>query len=169
MKKIAKLIGLVIAFILALVLCIIRLQPGEYTDNELEKVTEKAELVSEDFSSIVSCEGIDSMELEYDPINGITTKSIKFRVNSRCVLDVRYDDDNNIISSEIINELSDEASLRIVGILIVILVFIILIVSTVIGLIEDHVNRKVDEDDEEDEEDENRIRTVYEKRKFLWF
>lgn len=166
MKKIAKLIFLVVICILSVVLLGVVMVSEKYTDSDVEKVVEKAELVSQDFSYIVSCDEIVSMKEKYDPINQRTTKNVEFRISSGYVLDAEYDENDKIISSEIVYHSSVGNRLSVIGIVMIFSGTLFFIFWTVSDLVEQHRERK--EEDEEDD-DEDREQTVYEKRKFLWF
>lgn len=165
MKKIAKFIALVVACVLCVVLLGVVMVSEKYTDSDIEKAVEKAELVSQDFSYIVSCNEIVSMKEKYDPINQKATKSVEFRISSGYVLDAEYDENDKIISSEIVYHSSVGNRLAVIGILLVFGSSLFFAFCTASDLVEQHRERK--EEDEED--DEGRVQTVYEKRKFLWF
>lgn len=166
MKKIAKFIALLVACVLCVVLLGVVMVSEKYTDSDIEKTVEKAELVSQDFSYVVSCNEIESMKEKYDPINQRTTKSVEFRISSGYVLDAEYDENDKIISSEIVYSPSVANKLQSIGLTMVLCASAMWAVWTASDLVEQHRERK--EEDEEDD-DEDRVQTVCEKRKFLWF
>lgn len=165
MKKIAKLITLILVCVLCVALMVAAIVSEQYTDSDVEKVVEKAELVSQDFSYIVSCDEIVSMKEKYDPINQRTTKSVEFRISSGYVLDAEYDENDKIISSEIVYHSSVGNRLSVIGIVMIFSSTLFFVFWTVSDLVEQHRERK----EEAEEDDDDRELTVYEKRKFLWF
>lgn len=166
MKKIAKFIALVVICILSVVLLGVVMVSEKYTDSDVEKVVEKAELVSQDFSYIVSCDEIVSMKEKYDPINQRTTKNVEFRISSAYVLEAEYDENDKIISSEIVYSVSTGDNLAVVVLIMIFSSTLVFSIWTGSDLVEQYRERK--EEDEEDD-DEDREQTVCEKRKFLWF
>lgn len=118
---------LFVAFVLELAVL------GYADDSQIERLVEKAQTISENFSLALSCEEVIGTETKQDYFRKEEIKIVRFRASPQNILEVRYDSQNKIVSAEVLHNVSLGKAFKCVACIMLVIFFVVSLVLQVWG------------------------------------